>query len=260
MAKYAVLISGAKAESGYDEFWNDVVLLREALVKNDFLEVNVYILYGDGRDYFNSQKTKVRYRPHPTITTYAANHSNVLRVLKGLAAGTNGLPKLTGQDMLFVWTFDHGDSWGGNFSLGLEDVDLPASEFASLINNVPCEYRVICMQQCFSGGFIPALKDSKNVVLTACKKDEVAWSCDDPIENEESNGISYRHGEFNYHLFSALTGKTVDGTPVTVPVDSRGYVTLRKLFSYIKTHNSRTNEHAQYNDGPLKIGKKSHLK
>ena len=85
--KYAVLISGDLAETGYDEFWNDVVLMREALIDNDFPANHVYVLYGDGSDYFDAGRTNPQYRPSPAITDLAATSANITAVFNGLANG-----------------------------------------------------------------------------------------------------------------------------------------------------------------------------
>lgn len=106
--KYAVLISGDLAESGYYEFWYDVVLMREALINNGFQANNIYVLYADGNDFFDVDRPNPRYRPNPAITNLAANIADVNTVFNGLANGTGGYPQLTDDDLLFIWTFDHG--------------------------------------------------------------------------------------------------------------------------------------------------------
>ena len=256
--KYAVLISGDQAETGYDEFWNDVVLMREALLGYEFPDAHIFVLYGNGSDFFDAGRPNPRYRPSPPITGYTANTTNVTTVLNGLANGTSGLPQMTTDDLLFIWTFDHGSGGGGSSVLGLMDGDMSDATFASLVDQIPCAYRVICMQQCFSGGFVDDLCNDKTVILTACSEDEFAWRADSPAENEVVDGVTYNHGEFNYYLFAALTGQTVTGTSVNADTNADGRVTLQEAFDHIVSNDSRP-ETPQYDDGTEHLGAKLHL-
>jgi len=254
--RYAVLISGDLAETGYDEFWNDVVLMREALIQNGFPAGNIFVLYGNGADYFNASRPNPRYRPSPAITNSAANQTNVTNALTGLANGTNGMPQLTSDDLLFIWTFDHGNSDGTNSYLCLTDVDMLDTTFASLVNQIPYAYRIICMQQCFSGGFLPHLAGDRNVILTACSSTQLGNRSD--TENEVVNGVTYNHGEFNFHLLSAITGQTVTGTAVNADADGNGFVTMQEVFNYVQTNDSAP-ETPQFDDGIRHLGDKLHL-
>jgi hypothetical protein len=268
MTKYAVLISGGKADSGYDEFWNDLVLMRMALIKNRFSRKHIFVLYGDGIDYNDTNRTYQRYHPSP-ITNFPADTINVNNVFNGLAKGTNGMPQLTDRDKFFVWTFGHGrpglpvvklspPSFSLRWNLVLNNEELLDNEtFASLVNQVPSAYRVICMQQCFSGGFIDSLKnDDKNVILTACSSIQIANRCDDKatVENESQGGVTYHHGEFNYHLLSSITGCTISGSKVNADVNGDNRVTMDEVFNYIKNNDSIWMENPQYNDGNQGIG------
>jgi hypothetical protein len=267
MGKYAVLISGVTAEkSGKDEFWNDLVLIREALINNNnFLIENIYVLYGDGNDCKNPNRPKSRYSQPPikpskqSVTDFAANIAEVKRVFNDLANGTNGMPKLKTEDMLFVWTFGHGFTLLIGCFLCLNDWPMDNWTFASLMNQIPCSKRIICMQQCFSGGFINSLGgDDRNVILTACNQFQIANRSDDKPagENEVEGGVTYHHGEFNYHLYSAIADKTINGVSVNADVNSDRKVTLDEVFNYIKNNESRsTTESTQYKDGNQRIGR-----
>lgn len=254
--KYAVLISGDQAESGYDEFWNDVVLMREALIQNGFLADHIYILYGKGTDFSSAKRSNPLYRPHPAITNFPADLTNVEMVFTSMAQGKNNMPQLTNKDILFIWTFDHGFADKKNSYLCLIDGDLMDENFAKLVNKIPYAYRIICMQQCFSGGFIPHLSNNKTVILTACSDQETANRSDN--ENETVNRIIYNHGEFNYHLLSAITGKTVNNVYVNADTNSDGFVSMKEAFNYIKTSDSQ-NETPQYNSKRMGVGEKVHL-
>jgi hypothetical protein len=259
--KYAVLIQGAIPGASYDEFWNDVVLMRETLLNNGFQDNQIYVLYGNGADYFNANRTNPRYRPAPAITDLAATIPNVTNVFNGLANGTGGFPQLTNEDLLFIWTFDHGcgpPCMAGttNVVLCLMDGDMQDTTFANLVNQIPHAYLIICMQQCHSGGFINDLTGDRTVILTAATATEHAHGAD--TENETVNGVVYHHGEFNFYLFSALNGQTVTGTAVSADSNNNGFVTMREVFNYIQAHENQP-ETPQYDDGTRALGEKLNL-
>jgi hypothetical protein len=233
MTKFAVLISGVRVEDGYDEFWNDVVRIRDALLKNDFKDENIHVLYGDGKDYDNPNRDNPYYRV--SITTGKADINGVKNLFTNILA-----PALTNTDLLFIWTFGHGRSFLGTYYLVLYNEQMNNKDFANLVNSVKCVCRVVCMQQCFSGGFIQSLtnknKIKNNIILTACSSTQVAQRCDDQVtkENEDYNGQIYNHGEFNFHLFSVTTNGT---NP-----------TIKEIFDYIKANNSIKDNSPQYSD------------
>ena len=139
--RYAVLISGDLAENGYPEFFFDVVLMREMLIGNGFPANHIFVLYGDGADYNNANYPAARYRPNPAITDLSATMANVQAIFSDLANGTNGWPQLTDDDLLFVWTFDHGSqipiSPGSATlisTLGLRGGGMRADDFATAID------------------------------------------------------------------------------------------------------------------------------
>jgi len=257
--KYAVLICGDLAETGYDEFWNDVVLVREALLNHGFQNNHIYVLYGNGSDYFDAARPNPLYRPSPTITNLAATITNVTAVFNGLANGTGGYPRLTDDDLLFIWTFDHGCGppciAGTNAVLCLMDGDMLDTVFGGLVNLIPHAYRVICMQQCHSGGFIDDLSSDRTTILTSCTGTEHAHRAD---EKETVTGVDYHHGEYNYHLLSALNGQTVAGVAVNADADGNGFVTMKEIFDYIAANENQP-ETPQYDDGSLNLGKKLYL-
>lgn len=223
--RYAVLICGDLAENFSGEcFWNDTVWMFKALMANGFKREDIFVLYGDGADFMSSNPA-YQYRVGGVtkkVTNFAATKANVHLVFDGLRNGNlaKGLPKMDGNDKLFMWTFDHGGR-GTNPSTGTTDSTLGlrggsmwAKEFCDKANLIPYESRVIFMQQCYSGGFIPRLANAKTYISTACKADEVARPADNKtktgaatIENESFGGKVFSHGEFNYHITSALDRK-----------------------------------------------------
>ena len=243
---YAVLITGDTPEgyaqspktyngggySGYDEFWNDTYLMWELLHENGFDDDHIYTLYGNGSDYA-SQNPRYQHPNFPSqqITKFSAYLSDVQNIFSWLANGNSehNIPQMTNNDILFIWTFDHGTTSGGNAGLCLMDGVMWDYNFSSYVNQIPCQKRIILMQQCYCGGFIDNLQSSNTVMLTACSATEVAYRADDvnpdgsdTRENEMYNGSYYHHGEFNYHVINAFMGKTIVGNSIFSDSDNNG--------------------------------------
>ena len=263
--RYAVLISGDLAENGYPEFFFDVVLMRNMLINNGFPPGNIFVLYGDGSDYNNANYPATKYRPSPAITDLSATITNVQDIFSDLANGTNGRPRLTNEDMLFVWTFDHGSqiptSPGSTTlisTLGLRDGDMRADDFTTAIDAISYAYRVICMQQCRAGGFISHLANDRTVIITAAEANRNAHPTDDVAERETIAGKVYPHGEFNFHLLGALNGQDLLGNTANADSNSNGFTTMQEVFNYITSHESDSAT-PQYDDGSRDIGDWLHL-
>lgn len=260
--RYAVLISGDLASNGFPEFFFDVVLMRQTLLDAGFAAQDIFVLYGDGADYDDANFPAARYRPNPAITDSAANIADVEDIFDDLANGTNGRPQLTDDDLLFVWTFDHGsrDLTGASpvSTLCLRDGDMRADDFATAVDQVTCAYRIFCMQQCYSGGFVPHLADDRTVVLTAASGSEVAHPSDDLAEREVIGGTTYPHGEFNFHLLAALNQQDLLGNAVQPDANNNGFVTMQEVFDHIAAVESDSAT-PQYDDGDRDIGERLHL-
>ncbi|MCF8308939.1 MAG: hypothetical protein K9I68_08025, partial [Bacteroidales bacterium] len=222
--KYAVLITGdyagksnssldewnngqGKGTYGFDEFWNNTFLMWEMLQEKGYSPDNIVVLFAGGEDFSETNPNIAdRYKPDPgeTVTDYSASISNVNQVFNGLQNGTGGFPKVTEDDFLFVWTFDHGGWDGENATLGLIDGVMTDEEFAALVNPINANKKVYWMQQCHSGGFADDLEANDAFFHAACQDYESARRANDTpdIENEVINGITYHHGEFNFHVYS----------------------------------------------------------
>ena len=259
--KYAVLITGDYADTSranysgswatnnnidrdrrpMEEFWNDTYLLWEILVtEKGYSNENVFVLFAGGIDYPIDSDVDLpenwadRYTPLDNyehilgeggqITDYPADSANVNDVFTGLANGSNGFPRITEDDFLFVWTFDHGypDPNSDHVLLGLIDDRIFDYEFAALTDQINANKKVFWMQQCNSGGFIDDLEGEDTFIITASHADTGAepadqfasWTddfeiyCDEAVENEIISLHTYTHGEFNFHLFSSTIGKS----------------------------------------------------
>jgi len=245
--RYAVLICGDLAENFWGEcFWNDTVWMYKTLLANGYTASDIIVLYGDGADYMSANPY---YRHSSTVTDHAATVGNVNMVLDGLKNGNaaKGIPKMDSNDTAFFWFFDHGGKSGGQSTLCLRDGVIKANDLAAKANAIPYASRVFFMQQCYSGGFIDPLKNSKTFISTACKSDEVARPAD--TENEKVGGKDYSHGEFNYHITTALNRLKTSppGGAVNADANSDTYIASKEMHTWNVAKESRP-ETPQSND------------
>jgi hypothetical protein len=245
--RYAILITGDLAENFAGEcFWNDTVWMYKTLLANGYKPEDIFVLYGDGADFAS---LNAAYQHPSTVTDLAATPGNVITLLDGLKNGNAalGIPKVDDNDTLFLWTFDHGGQSGGESTLCLRGGCMLASTFSEKFNLIPHASRAVFMQQCFSGGFINPLKSAKTFISTACRADEVARPAD--TENEMVGGRSYSHGEFNYHITTALNRlkTTPPGGAVNADGNADTWISSLEMHNWNVGHESRP-ETPQSND------------
>lgn len=245
--RYAVLITGDLAENFAGEcFWNDTVWMYKTLLANGYAAADIFVLYGDGADFASANPA---YQAPGTVTDFAATPANVNMLLDGLKNGdaANGIPKVDGNDSIFLWTFDHGGLSGGESTLCLRGGCMKASVFAERFNAIAHGSRAVFMQQCYSGGFINPLKSNKTFISTACTANEVARPAD--TENEMYGGKSYSHGEFNYHITTALNrlNTTPPGGVINADANADTFIASKEMHTWNVGHESRP-ETPQMND------------
>jgi hypothetical protein len=88
------------------------------------------------------------------------------------------------NDILFLFLTSHG-SKTHELSLqqnGMELADLPAATLGQMLKQSGIRWKVVLVSACYSGGFIPALKDERTLVITAARPDRTSFGCAD--ENE----------------------------------------------------------------------------
>lgn len=246
--KVAFLISGDSAESGYNEFWVDVVVMYRILKDRGYNEI--YTLYAAGKDY-NCPWDKYK----EPMTDFAATKENVAKIFDAFANGNTelGIRPLTASDTLFIFTFDHG-ARDGNLCLWRGGRYSPR-EMAGALKNINCGKMLIYMQQCFGGAFKTEFKNAnmnKVVIVTASSDSEYAYRAD--TEKEYYGGKPYYHGEFNWHFMSALARKTLDGnSAVNADNNSDGKISVKETFEYYKKQNSNGRQTPQYYSNPVSL-------
>ena len=123
-----------------------------------------------------------------------ATRENLTRVVQALAARSGE------EDLIFIYLTSHGSR---RHELNLDQprlqlADLPASELAALLAPLKQRNKVVVISACYSGGFIPPLKDEKTLVMTAARADRVSFGC------SEENDFTY----FGRALFAEALGET----------------------------------------------------
>ncbi|SEE96302.1 C13 family peptidase [Pseudomonas migulae] len=106
------------------------------------------------------------------------------------------------EDLIFIYLTSHGTS-EHEFVLDqprMELSDLPADELAAVLAPLKNRDKIIVISSCYSGGFIPALKDERTLIMTAARADRVSFGC-----TEEAN-FTY----FGDALFAQALNQTDD--------------------------------------------------
>lgn len=88
------------------------------------------------------------------------------------------------EDLLFIYLTSHGTH---EHELVLDQprmelADLPADELAAVLAPLKKRDKIIVISACYSGGFLPALKDNRTLVMTASQADRVSFGCSEEAD------------------------------------------------------------------------------
>ncbi|MGQ7956412.1 C13 family peptidase [Pseudomonas sp. SP16.1] len=174
-------------------------------------ELYTLTLAGDGKqsvfmreaDYV-SRLLRERFGAHGSISLI--NHRDhladrPLATRETLTRAVQALAERSGEeDLVFIYLTSHGSR---EHELNLDQprlqlADLPASELAALLAPLKQRSKVVVISACYSGGFIPLLKDARTLVMTAARADRVSFGC------AEENDFTY----FGRALFAEALGET----------------------------------------------------
>ena len=137
----------------------------------------------------------VNHRDH-LVDRPMATRENLRRAAAALAERSGP------EDLIFIYLTSHGTS-EHEFVLDqprMELSDLPADELAAVLSPLKNRDKIIVISSCYSGGFIPALKDERTLIMTASRADRVSFGC-----SEEAN-FTY----FGDALFAQALNQTDD--------------------------------------------------
>ena len=88
------------------------------------------------------------------------------------------------EDLVFIYLTSHGTH---EHELVLDQprmelADLPADELAAVLAPLKNRDKIIVISACYSGGFIPALKDDRTLIMTASSADRVSFGCSEEAD------------------------------------------------------------------------------
>lgn len=88
------------------------------------------------------------------------------------------------EDLVFIYLTSHGTS---EHELVLDQPrlqlgDLPADELAAVLAPLKGRDKVVVISACYSGGFTPALRDEKTLIMTASRADRVSFGCSEEAD------------------------------------------------------------------------------
>ena len=177
------------------------------------IELYALTLAGDGKqsvflreaDYV-ARLLGERFAAYGSLTL--ANHRDhladrPLATRESLRRAVQALAERSGpEDLVFIYLTSHGSR---QHELNLDQprlqlADLPADELATLLQPLRERHKVLVISACYSGGFIPKLKDDKTLVMTAARADRVSFGC------SEENDFTY----FGRALFAEALQQTDD--------------------------------------------------
>nr|WP_314877122.1 C13 family peptidase [uncultured Pseudomonas sp.] len=144
------------------------VFMREADYVSDMLKVR----FGA-----SGQITLVNHRDH-LADRPMATRQNLTRAAATLAERSGP------QDLIFIYLTSHGSA---DHQLVLDQprlqlADLSADELASALAPLKDRDKVVVISACYSGGYIPALKDERTLIMTAARPDRVSFGCSEEAD------------------------------------------------------------------------------
>lgn len=210
---YAVILNGGMSPtSNKEHYWNDCSFIYKTLRNRyEVPKANIKVIMSDGTDEgadmdpivgneYISSPLDLDGDGQPDIE-YAATKENLQQVLSEMAQ------KLTDNDHLLLFVTDHGgiDKTRNNktYMYLWNNVKLYPEELAAYLEPINAGFVSIVMGQCYSGGFIDALKDTNRIIATASSATEMSF---------RSTTVPFN--EFLYHWTSALNGYDAFGNEV----------------------------------------------
>lgn len=112
--------------------------------------------------------------PATLATRPLASWSNLETALEGL-----GKTMQPDQDILLLYLTSHGDE-EHNLLLDMDPLPLDqigATDLAGILAMHPFKWKVVVVNACYSGGFIPPLSSPGTLVLTAARADRSSFGC-----------------------------------------------------------------------------------
>ncbi|WXG44208.1 MAG: DNRLRE domain-containing protein [Promethearchaeati archaeon SRVP18_Atabeyarchaeia-1] len=227
---FAVLVaSGWDRANNKGRYYNDIMFMYDTLKDNyNYTDSQIYVLYCDGcmptTDTLTQEEYDLTIKNHENVIDFPATPASMQYVFTSIAGASDS------ETFIFVFMAGHGDrnntlahsyfcAWGADIS----DQDFNGSNYLGKITSYSLE--LIVMGQCYSGGFINWISNSKRVIYAACSSSETSWPHD-----------GNKYDEFLYYFVSALHGETPDGKSVNADKPEQeltpGTVVLYEVYKY----------------------------
>ena len=155
---------GIGGDGKQDVFYNEITYIRNLFDESFGTKGRSAILV-------NNSET-VDTIPLTTVTS-------IEKVLNDVAAKMDAK-----KDILFLYLTSHG-SKNHEISIdqhGMSLPDLSANRLAKMLKDLPIQWKVVMISACYSGGFIPLLKDKNTLIMTAAAHDRTSFGCSDEAE------------------------------------------------------------------------------
>ena len=254
---YALILSGgADKKANKKRYWNDCSAMYKILTQvYKYKKENIYTLMADG-----TSPSKDRclspgiYDNSPTDLDgdgtadiqYPATLEAFINVIRKLSQ------KLQKEDNLLIYVTDHG--WGDAnknqyyIIMWNPSPALTSESLASLLAPLSAKgvHINIVMGQCYSGGFIDALKLPNVVISTACKKDKTSVAT-----------FGLKHDEYLFRWMAAVNGNASHNTIVNADTNNDGWVSMHEAFRKAKEEDIWDNmlgNSPQYGSTPSDFG------
>lgn len=117
--------------------------------------------------------------PAPDAGQPLASSTGLKRALRGVAGRMN-----VDEDILFLYLTSHGsDDATISVSQSMLPLnDLSAADLAQALNDAGIQWRIVVISACYSGSFIPSLRDERTLIVTAARADRTSFGCSEERE------------------------------------------------------------------------------
>jgi len=153
---YAIGFAG---DAGQPPFRNEVEYLTRLMTQH-------FGAAGHTLELINSSKTFER--------TPLATRTNLYQALTGVARKMD-----VDEDVLLLFLTSHGSREHELYvEMGAMPLDqLTPEDIRDALDAAGIRWRIVIISACYSGGFIPALRDSRTLVITAARTDRTSFGC-----------------------------------------------------------------------------------
>ncbi len=250
--KWAIIINGgADPNNNWVRYWNDCSAVYKTLISNGYNPEQIFVAISDGlNDSVDIHYNNGSYGNSPwdldgdgnNDVQFPATRIGITDMFEMVRDSMNG------NDEVFIFTTDHGDTIDGHSVLWLwNDEFVYDFEFANLVDRLGAGTLNIVMEQCYSGGFIDDFQNpifEQVVVSTACGAEQPSYSM-----------YNFVYDEFIYWWCTAINGVTPDGiVHGSADYNNDGYISMLEAYMFACANDAREESPQQYsNDECLKF-------